>query len=120
LTLCSGKVVHEPSGYGWFWLSANKPVNKFAVLKDEHGGNTLNLELRSDARVFIDIQFGNAITPAGLRSKLFHDWPNHAARSTPGRPAVKQYWPAAARFQYLTLKSSIGNYHRFRFVRDIH
>jgi hypothetical protein len=54
-------VGQQPRGYGWFWLGANKPVNKFSVLEDEHGGNTLNLELRGDARVFIDIQLGNAI-----------------------------------------------------------
>jgi len=52
----------ESSGDGWFWLRANNPVNKFSILEDEHGWNTLNLELSSRARVFIDIQLGHAVT----------------------------------------------------------
>jgi len=52
----------ESSGDGWFWLRANNPVNKFSVLEDKHGWNTLNLELSSRARVFIDIQLGHAVT----------------------------------------------------------
>jgi hypothetical protein len=108
-------VGQQSSGDGWFWLRANKPVNKFSVLEDEHGGNTLNLELSRRARVLIDIQFGNAVTTVRLGSELFHDWANHAAGSAPGSPAIEQDRPAVA-FQHLALKRFISDYQRFCFV----
>ena len=115
--LVSSRVSQQPSFYRWLWLGANKPVNKFSVLEDQHGWNTLNLELRSGARVFIDIQLGNAITTFRLGSELFHDWTNHATRSAPGSPAVEQNWPALA-LNYLALKSGIGHCQRFRCMRS--
>jgi hypothetical protein len=108
-------VGQKSSGDGWFWLRANKPVNKFSVLEDEHGGNALNLELSRRARVLIDIQFGNAVTTVRLRSELFHDWANHAAGSAPGSPAIEQDRPAVA-FQHFALKSCISDCQRLCFV----
>ena len=99
-----------------FWLRANKPFNELSVLEDEHGGNTLNLELSSSARVFIDIQLGHTVTTARLRSELIHNRTNHAAGSAPGRPAIEQDCPVA--FQHLALKSCIGNYQRFSFLSN--
>jgi hypothetical protein len=109
-----GRVGQEASGDGWFWLRANKPVNKFAVLEDEHGWNTLNLELRSSARVFIDIQLGHAVTTIRLRSELIHDGTNHATGSAPGSPAIEQDWPGIT-LQHFALKGGISHYQRFRF-----
>jgi hypothetical protein len=108
-------VGQQSSGDSWFWLRANKPVNKFSVLEDEHGGNTLNLEFSRRARVLIDIQLGNAVTTVRLGSELFHDWANHAAGAAPGSPAIKQDRPAVA-FQHFALKSCISDYQRFCFV----
>jgi hypothetical protein len=60
--LGSGQVAHEPSGYGWFGLGPDQAIDKLAVFENQHGGNALNLELRRRARVFIDIQLGDAIS----------------------------------------------------------
>jgi hypothetical protein len=115
--LVSSRVSQQPSFYRWLWLGANKPVNKFSIFEDQHGWNTLNLELSGGARVFIDIQLGHAITTIRLGSELFHDWANHAAGSAPGSPAIEQDRPAVA-FQHLALKSGIGHCQRFRCTRS--
>jgi hypothetical protein len=110
-----GRVGQESSGDGGFWLRADKPVNKFSILEDEHGWNTLNLKLSSRARIFIDIQLGHAVTTIRLGSELVHDWAHHAAGSAPGSPTIQQDWPAID-FQHLALKGGISHYQRFCFV----
>ena len=90
----------------WFWLRANKPVNKLSILEDQHGWNTLNLKLSCSARIFIDIQLGHAVATFRVGSQLIHDWANHAAGSAPGSPAIEQN--CAFALQYLALKSGIG------------
>jgi len=102
-------VGQQSRGDVWFWLGANDLVDKFAVLEDEHRGNTLNLELRSRPGIFVDIQLGDAITTVGLGSELFHDWSHHATGSAPGRPGVEQD-RAGAGVNHVPLKTGIGNY----------
>jgi len=100
-------------------LRSNEPVYKFSVFEDKHRGNTLNLKLGSRAWILVDIQLGHAVTPIRLGSELFHDWSNHATWSTPGSPAIQQYWGAIIA-QDLMLKGSIRNDQRLRFRRSFH
>jgi hypothetical protein len=111
----------QPFGDGWLWLSTDKPVNQLSVLKDQHRGNTLNLKLGSDSRVFIDIKFGNPISSIRFRSQLIHDWANHAAGSAPGRPTINQHRYIAGT-QHVTLKRGVRDHQRLlllRLVRDV-
>ena len=96
----------QPFCDGWLGLSTYKPVNQLPVLKDQHRGNTLNLKLGSDYRVFINIKFGNPISSIRFRSQLIHDWANHAAGSAPGRPTINQHRSTAGP-QHVTLKSGV-------------
>jgi hypothetical protein len=96
-------------------LRADKAVNEFSVLEDEHGRNTLNLELGSRVRVFINIQLGHAVTTIRLGSKLIHNRANHAAGSAPGRPTIEQDSPALA-LQHIPLKSGVSHHQRLCFL----
>jgi hypothetical protein len=113
--------LRQPCGDGWLGLSTDKPLNQLSVLKDQHGGNTLNLKLGSDLRVFINIKFGNSISAIRFRSQLIHDWANHAAGSAPGGPTINQHGYTAGA-QHVTLKSGVGDNQRLlvgRLVRDL-
>jgi hypothetical protein len=101
-------VGHKASRDCRFWLRANEPVNQLSVLEDEHGWNTLNLELASRARVVIDIQLGHLVTTIRLRSELIDDWSNHAAGSTPGSPAIEKN-RSVVTLKHVALKSGISH-----------
>src|SRR3989442_9540006 len=73
----------QPFSDGWLGLSTDNPVNQLSVLEDQHRGNTLNLKLGSDSRVFINIKFGNPISSGRFRSQLIHYWAHHSAGSAP-------------------------------------
>jgi len=105
----------QPFSDGWLGLSTDKPVNQLSVLKNQHRGNTLNLKLRSDSRVFINIKFGNPISSSRFRSQLIYDWANHSAGSAPGRPTINQHGYTAGA-QHVTLEIGVRDNQRLLVV----
>jgi len=109
----------QPFGNGWLGLSTDQPVNQLSLLKDQHGGNTLNLKLGRNSRVLINIKFGNAISSIRFRSQLIHDGANHSAGSAPGRPTINQHRHTADA-QHITLKGGVRDNQRLLVVgRDL-
>jgi hypothetical protein len=110
----------QSSSDGRLWLGANNSINELPVFEDEHGWNTLNLELSGRVGILIDVQLGDAVPTFRLCRKLFHDWAHHAAGSAPGSPAVEQDRLTNAALKYLLLEAGVSDNRRRRVLRYIY
>jgi len=73
---------------GLLRLRADNLINELAILKDQESRNAANVELSSSARVLVDVQLRNLVSPTGLRRKLVQDGRDHSAWPTPFRPRI--------------------------------
>ena len=74
-----------------FGQSAQQAIYKPAVFEHNHCGDALDLILRSQARVFIQVDFCEFYKPGVLRGEFVHNRQQDSAMAAPCRPEEHQH-----------------------------